>query len=42
MEELPEGKVVEMRDICPLNDTGEPIVNLAPEKCWEIGRLKSG
>jgi len=37
MEELPEGKVVEMRDICPLNDTGEPIVNLAPEKCWEIG-----
>ena len=37
MEELPEGRVVEMRDICPLNDTGEPIVNLAPEKCWEIG-----
>jgi uncharacterized protein len=37
MKELPEGRVVEMRDICPLNDTGEPIVNLAPENCWEIG-----
>ena len=37
MEELPEGRVVEMRDICPLNDSGEPIVNLASENCWEIG-----
>jgi Fe-S-cluster containining protein len=37
IEELPEGRIVEIRDICPLNDTGELIENLAPEKCWEIG-----
>jgi len=28
---------MEMRDICPLNDTGELLVDLAPEQCWEIG-----
>ena len=37
MEELSNGSVLEMRDICPLNDIGETIVNLVPEKCWEIG-----
>jgi len=34
MEDLPDGRVVEMLDTCPLNDAGEPIVNLSPEKCW--------
>lgn len=26
-----------MRDICPLNEEGEPIVNLKIEDCWTIG-----
>ena len=31
------GTVVEMRDICPLNEKGAPVVELAPEECWTIG-----
>lgn len=26
-----------MRDICPFNEEGEPIVNLKIEDCWAIG-----
>lgn len=37
IEELEDGRIVEMRDICPLNDTGTPIEDLPPEACWEIG-----
>jgi len=29
--------LVELRDICPLNDTGEPIEALSAEACWSIG-----
>jgi hypothetical protein len=28
---------VEMRDICPLNDHGEPVETLPAEACWSIG-----
>ena len=41
MEDLPDGRVVEMLDTCPLNDAGEPIVNLSPEKCWQIGPFRA-
>lgn len=37
IEEQPEGSVVELRDICPLNDEGEPIQGLPDEACWTIG-----
>lgn len=37
VEEQPDGMVVEMRDICPLNDTGKPLENLKPGECWSIG-----
>jgi hypothetical protein len=35
-----DGDVVELRDICPLNDPGEPIVELAPDDCWSIGPVE--
>ena len=27
----------EYRDICPLNDTGEPIIGLSEDACWTLG-----
>ncbi len=36
-EERADGSVVELRDICPLNDEGAPIETLAPEACWALG-----
>lgn len=32
-----EAGTVEMRDICPLNETDEPIEDLREEHCWSIG-----
>ncbi|HPD21193.1 MAG: YkgJ family cysteine cluster protein [Desulfomonilia bacterium] len=32
---------VEMRDICPLNDPGPPIVELPPDACWSIGPFEA-
>ncbi|MBD3868353.1 MAG: YkgJ family cysteine cluster protein [Acidobacteria bacterium] len=32
-----DGSVREFRDICPLNDEGDPIENLPRESCWTIG-----
>jgi hypothetical protein len=32
-----DGRFVELRDICPLNEEGEPVEELAPESCWSIG-----
>jgi Fe-S-cluster containining protein len=32
-----ESGTVEMRDICPLNETDEPIEELPGEICWSIG-----
>jgi hypothetical protein len=37
IEEREDGSVVELRDICPINDRGEPIENLPEEQCWSIG-----
>jgi len=31
------GERVEYRDICPLNDGGEPLESLAAGDCWELG-----
>lgn len=37
LEEINEEELIDMRDICPLNEEGEPIVNLKIEDCWTIG-----
>lgn len=37
IEEINEEELYEMRDICPLNEEGEPIVNIKAEDCWTIG-----
>ena len=37
IEDLPDGGAVEMRDICPFNDKGKPLVTLEPEECWSVG-----
>ena len=37
IEQLPDGTSAEMRDICPLNDQGEPLETLPAETCWTIG-----
>jgi len=37
IEELEDGSLAEMRDICPLNDKSLPIENIDSEKCWVIG-----
>lgn len=41
MEEGPAGERVEYRDICPLNDDGSPLEQLAPEQCWTLGPTES-
>ncbi len=40
LEQLPQGEVVEYRDICPLNDHGMPIQDLDPEHCWILGPVE--
>ena len=37
LEEIDEETMVEMRDICPLNEAGEPVEELPEEVCWTIG-----
>lgn len=37
IEELDDGTTAAMRDICPLNDTGTPVEQLAESECWIIG-----
>ncbi len=37
LDEHDDGRVVEMRDICPLNDMGQPIEELKESDCWAIG-----
>jgi hypothetical protein len=36
-----EDGAVERRDICPLNEAGEPIEELPAEACWELGPVES-
>jgi uncharacterized protein len=37
IEELENGEMVAMRDICPINDHGTPVERLHEEMCWKIG-----
>jgi Fe-S-cluster containining protein len=37
LEEVDDETVVEMRDVCPLNDEGVPVEELEEEDCWTIG-----
>ena len=37
IDELEDGEMVEMRDICPQNDTPPPIETLPVEHCWTLG-----
>ncbi len=36
-EETEDDEIIELRDICPLNEEGEPVENLKEEDCWTIG-----
>lgn len=40
IDERADGELVELRDICPLNEEGEPIVELTEEECWTIGPVE--
>jgi Fe-S-cluster containining protein len=40
MEHHPNGTFTEMRDICPLNDKGQPVEALPEEQCWTIGPIE--
>lgn len=41
IDEGPEGELVERRDICELNEPGEPdLVELPPEACWPLGPVE--
>lgn len=37
IEARPEGEVVELRDICPLNQAGPPVESLEAGACWTLG-----
>jgi uncharacterized protein len=41
LDEAPDDHVVELRDICPLNDVGEPIEDLPAEQCWTLGPIEA-
>lgn len=40
IEEADDDVMVEMRDICPLNDDGEPIETMSSNQCWTIGPIE--
>jgi hypothetical protein len=40
LEEARGGEIVERRDICPLNEAGEPIETLDAAECWTIGPVE--
>lgn len=40
VDQKPDGTPVEMRDICPLNDNGEPIEAIDLNLCWTIGPVE--
>lgn len=35
-----DGELAELRDICPLNEAGAPLEELAEEACWELGPIE--
>jgi Fe-S-cluster containining protein len=40
MDEGSDGEPIELRDICPLNESGPPLEQLPPERCWTIGEFE--
>lgn len=41
LDETDDGDIVELRDICPLNDdSAAPVEALADEACWTIGPVE--
>jgi Fe-S-cluster containining protein len=40
LEEEEPGRVVERRDICPLNEAGPPLETLDPRECWTLGEVE--
>ena len=40
IDEGHDGELVELRDICPLNDEGTPIEELTQHECWTIGPIE--
>jgi Fe-S-cluster containining protein len=40
IEERDNGAIVAYRDICPKNDRGVPVEQLAEKACWEIGPVE--
>ncbi|MCU0588297.1 MAG: YkgJ family cysteine cluster protein [Syntrophobacteraceae bacterium] len=40
IEEASEGEMVELRDICPINDPGPPVEELPERACWSIGPVE--
>jgi Fe-S-cluster containining protein len=40
LDETAEGERVELRDICPLNEAGPPLEQLAAERCWTLGEFE--
>lgn len=37
IEQRDDGSTFELRDICPLNETDDPIEGIGAEDCWTIG-----
>lgn len=37
LDETPDGREVEMRDICPLNDVEQVLEILPSDQCWHVG-----
>ncbi len=37
IDQTDDGRTVEYRDICPLNEPGEPIEDLPADLCWTLG-----
>ena len=40
LEEAAGDAIVERRDICPLNEAGEPIEGLRSDDCWTLGPVE--
>jgi Fe-S-cluster containining protein len=38
---IDEGRGVELRDICPLNEPGEPLETLSESACWTLGETEA-
>lgn len=40
LDETEEVDAVELRDVCPLNDEGEPVEELPEDECWTLGPVE--